>query len=61
MGGNTFRYGPFEWDVAKAQENLVKHDADFFDAICAFLDDQRVIALDDTHSEMEPRFFALEL
>ncbi|WP_198289313.1 BrnT family toxin, partial [Leptospira sp. B5-022] len=40
----------FEWDPVKNEENLRKHGIDFFEAQRAFLDPNRVITLDVTHS-----------
>ena len=50
--------GRFEWDSAKDEENREKHGISFFLAQKAFLDPNRVIARDITHStEEEERFF----
>jgi len=51
----------FEWDESKARVNLVKHGVSFDDAQAAFLDADRVIAEDLTHSGREPRFFCFGL
>ena len=55
----TVQYGQFEWDLEKAKVNLAKHGVDFFDAMSAFLDDRRMIATDEAHSESEPRYFCI--
>lgn len=59
MEKRTVRYGQFEWDLEKAKANLAKHGVDFFEAMSAFLDDNRVIATDEAHSEAEPRYFCI--
>lgn len=59
MRDGTARYGIFEWDLAKAKANLLKHGVDFFDAIRAFLDKNRIIAVDDAHSDSEPRYYCV--
>lgn len=59
MGSKTISYESFEWDQEKAKENLKKHGVDFFEAINAFLDPKRIIAIDDAHSEIEQRFFCV--
>jgi uncharacterized DUF497 family protein len=43
----------FEWDPAKARENLRKHRIDFADAVGVF-DDPMAFARDDPHPD-EPR------
>ena len=48
----------FEWDVAKARQNLVKHGVSFELATRAFEDPQLVLAEDAAHSMAEARFFA---
>ena len=55
----TIRFGVFEWDEKKSQENFKKHKIEFFDAISVFLDPHLVIAMDELHSERESRFFAV--
>lgn len=59
MEKRTVRYGQFEWDLEKAKANLAKHGIDFFEAMSAFLDDDRVIATDEGHRESEPRYFCI--
>jgi len=51
----------FEWNEAKNQENLQKHDVSFFEAQHAFLDKQRIIAKDITHSQEEERYYCFGL
>jgi uncharacterized DUF497 family protein len=57
----TVLYGLFEWDEAKERENIRKHGVDFSTAAQAFLDDQRIIAQDEVHSDTEPRMFCIGL
>lgn len=59
MEKRTVHYGRFEWDVEKARANLAKHGVDFFEAMSAFLDEHRIIATDEAHSESEPRYFCI--
>jgi uncharacterized DUF497 family protein len=48
----------FEWHEAKNKENLVKHGVSFEDAVHAFYDESRLIALDEKNStELEQRYF----
>jgi len=47
----------FEWDPAKATDNLTKHGVAFSEAQLAFFDVRRVIARDLRHSRTEPRFY----
>ena len=49
----------FEWDEVKDRENRVKHGVSFVLAQRAFLDAQRVIAEDTSHSAGEKRFFCI--
>lgn len=49
----------FEWDDNKNQENVEKHQVDFFEAQKAFLDSNRLIFRDLVHSESEDRFFCV--
>jgi uncharacterized DUF497 family protein len=46
----------FEWDSAKADENLRKHGVSFEDAATAFADPLSVTVRDPDHSETEHRF-----
>ncbi|MFH1262839.1 MAG: BrnT family toxin [Pseudomonadota bacterium] len=54
-----FVVGIFEWDVEKERGNVEKHGVDFLMAMQAFLDEERLIATDELHSEREPRFFCV--
>ena len=47
----------FEWDKNKNDENLRKHGVDFETAQYAFIDPNRVIAEDLTHSQDEKRYY----
>ena len=47
----------FEWDEDKNRSNQAKHNISFQEAQYAFLDSQRVIAQDLTHSKEEDRFY----
>lgn len=47
----------FEWDDKKEQENLRKHGISFELAQEAFFDERRLIARDNLHSEIEPRYY----
>ena len=47
----------FEWDIEKDVLNQEKHGVSFAVAQYAFADQRRVIAKDDTHSQMEERFY----
>lgn len=54
--------GRFEWDSDKDQDNREKHGVSFFRAQSAFLDPNRIIARDITHSTKdEQRFFCFGL
>ncbi|PWU21791.1 MAG: hypothetical protein C5B49_02025 [Bdellovibrio sp.] len=52
-------FGQFEWDGDKAQENIRKHDVDFYTATLAFFDPNRIIAIDEGHSLVEERLFCV--
>lgn len=52
-------FGHFEWDAEKEQENVKKHDVDFYTATLAFLDPHRMIAIDERHSLSEERLFCI--
>lgn len=54
-----FRFGLFIWDFEKEKENIAKHRVDFKTAIEAFADPERLIAVDEIHSEKEERFFCI--
>ncbi len=49
----------FEWDDTKDAFNRVKHGVGFTEGQHAFLDPQRVIAVDEAHGAAEPRYFCL--
>jgi len=46
----------FEWDRAKDAANRTKHGVSFAAAQYAFIDPQRVIAEDASHSRSEKRY-----
>jgi len=47
----------FEWDEAKNTENQRKHGVSFDEAQFAFIDKNRVIAEDLSHSQEEKRYY----
>ena len=47
----------FDWDEKKDAANQKKHHVSFSDAQAAFVDPQRIIARDLSHSEAEERFY----
>jgi uncharacterized protein len=49
----------FEWDDAKAANNLSKHGVDFFDAMTVLLDPLAMTRFDDEHSDDEQRWISL--
>lgn len=51
----------FEWNEAKNLENQEKHGVSFYEAQHAFLDTNRVIAEDLSHSRKEKRYFCFGL
>jgi uncharacterized protein len=51
----------FEWDPAKASENLAKHSVDFAEAMTVFGDPFEVVIPDQDHSVGERRFLSLGL
>ncbi len=51
----------FEWDESKDIENQQKHGISFYEAQYAFLDNNRVIAEDLSHSEQEARYYCFGL
>jgi uncharacterized DUF497 family protein len=51
----------FEWDEAKDQENQRKHGVSFYEAQYAFLDQDRIIAEDLSHSQDEKRYYCFGL
>ena len=53
------RKSDFEWDGNKDKENQDKHGVPFALAQLAFMDTNRVIIEDQSHSEEEQRFYCL--
>ena len=54
----TVVFGDFEWDDEKNVRNFKKHRVTFEEAQFAFLDEQRVIAVDKKHSSTtETRYY----
>jgi hypothetical protein len=51
----------FEWDPAKAAENLRKHGVSFEEAQAVFADERALLLDDPGHSEGEDRFVLLGL
>ena len=51
----------FEWDQAKAQRNLVKHNVSFEEASSIFKDPLYIDFYDPDHSEREERYIAIGL
>lgn len=51
----------FEWNEAKNHENQRKHRVSFYEAQYAFLDENRVIAEDLSHSSKEKRYYCFGL
>jgi uncharacterized DUF497 family protein len=51
----------FDWETAKAEENLRKHGVSFDEAQTVFYDEYATEFYDDTHSECEDRFLLLGL
>jgi len=49
----------FDWDEEKDRENQEKHNVSFSLAQQAFLDPQRVIVEDISHSTREDRFYCI--
>jgi len=49
----------FEWDENKNQENIEKHGIAFTIAQHAFLDKNRIILNDESHSSIEQRYYCL--
>jgi uncharacterized DUF497 family protein len=49
----------FEWDEAKNQENTIRHDVSFEEAVRAFRDPKRVIIKDVDHSLSEERYHCM--
>lgn len=57
--GITVVFGAFEWDQEKEAENIRKHGVDFDTAVLSFIDPLRIIAIDEAHSDKEPRHFCI--
>ena len=51
----------FEWNEAKNKENQRKHGVSFYEAQYAFLDENRFIAEDLSHSKDEKRYYCFGL
>ena len=51
----------FEWNEAKNLDNQRKHWVSFYEAQHAFLDENRVIAEDQSHSSKEKRYYCFGL
>ena len=51
----------FEWDPAKAEENLAKHAVPFSEAMTVFGDPLELVIPDPDHSTGEPRFVSMGL
>ena len=49
----------FIWDTGKETLNKRRHGLDFKEASEVFLDPNRVIAVDEAHSQTEERFFCI--
>ena len=47
----TVRHGDFEWDSAKAEENVAKHGVSFEEAATATLDPLAVEVADEVHPD----------
>jgi len=45
----------YEWDPAKAAENLRKHKVSFVEGASVFLDPSAITYLDPDHSDLEDR------
>ena len=55
----TITFGAFEWDKEKEALNISHHKLDFYIAVLAFIDMRRIIAVDERHNKLEPRFFCI--
>jgi hypothetical protein len=53
------QHSDFEWDETKNIQNIQKHGVSFEYAQRAFLDERRIIAIDETHSIKETRFYCI--
>lgn len=49
----------FEWDGSKNALNITKHGISFYEAQDAFIDEDKVIILDKTHSLTEKRYYRI--
>ena len=49
----------FEWDEAKAAENIRKHNISFNDAVHVFEDENRLEYYDNRHSDQEDRYYTI--
>ncbi len=49
----------FEWNVAKNNDNIKKHNLSFYKAQEAFFDKNRIILFDAKHSGKEERYFCI--
>ena len=56
----SFQY-QFEWDPAKAPQNLGEHRVSFERAATVFVDPEALSEADDKHSEQEERWVTLGL
>lgn len=54
-----FSIDGFEWDKAKAEINLKKHQVSFDEAMTVFYDDNALLLPDPDHSFNEERFILL--
>jgi len=59
--GKTVRWGRFEWDEEKSELNKKVHGLDFKEATEAFRDPDRVVAVNERHSQKEQRFYLMGL
>lgn len=51
----------FDWDPAKARQNVRKHGVAFDEAQTAFADEDAILVEDPEHSSLEERFYLLGL
>lgn len=49
----------FEWDLDKAESNVLKHGVTFEEARSVFYDENAIEFYDDEHSDFEDRFLML--
>ena len=57
----TVRWERFEWDEEKSEINKKVHGLDFKEATEAFRDSDRVVAINERHSQKEQRFYLMGL